>query len=235
VRGRSERRAVKDLHFEIEGPVVEQMERTFLEDWGFVTGSRYELRDPPKPPAAGSATCRGVSDGPNEDLDKLKWILLGALSGARRSVRIMTPYFLPDPELIAALNAASLRGVRVDLILPERNNLPYVAWASQAQLWQVLSFGVRVFLQPGPFAHTKLFLVDDHYALIGSANLDPRSLRLNFEFNLEVYGAETAGKLSEYFESARRVSRETSEADLNARPLAAKLRDGVAALFSPYL
>ena len=147
----------------------------------------------------------------------------------------MTPYFLPDPELITALNAAALRGVDVEIVLPRRNNLPYVAWACQAQLWQVLGFGVRVFFEPGCFVHTKLLLVDGEYALVGSTNLDPRSLRLNFEFDLEIYGSDTQGMLNHHFETTRARAWEATEEALNARSLPVLLRDAFAALFSPYL
>ena len=136
---------------------------------------------------------------------------------------------------VAALNAAVLRGVRVELILPERNNLTYMSWAARSQLWQVLEFGVRIFEQPGAFSHAKLILVDDDYALIGSSNLDPRSLRLNFEFNLEVCGGDCPRELVRHFTAALKESREFSREELEARPMWMRLRDAIAALFSPYL
>ena len=105
-----------------------------------------------------------ISDGPDEDFEKLRWTLLGALSIARYSVRIVTPYFLPDPPLVSALNLAAMRGVQVDIILPSTSNLPFVRWASRAMWWQVLKHGCRIWLTPPPFDHSKLMVVDDHPA-----------------------------------------------------------------------
>ncbi len=227
-------RPVVDLHFRVEGPVVRQMEGVFLEDWTFVTGDVH-VGPLGFPPHVGALLCRAISDGPNEDIDKLKWIVLGAISTARESVRIMTPYFLPDLELTAVLNAAALRGVKVEILLPEKLDIPIIAWACSAHLPALLRFGVVIRWIPPPFVHTKLLIVDGHYSLIGSANLDPRSLRLNFEFNLEIYGGECSSKLVEHFEAACAGARTATEEDLAGRSLAKRLRDSAAALFSPYL
>jgi cardiolipin synthase len=110
-----------------------------------------------------------------------------------------------------------------------------MTWAANSQLWQLLEFGVRVYSQHGPFNHAKLIVIDDRYAVIGSANLDPRSLRLNFEFNLEVYGEGCVKDLVRYYEDALRESEPMTLEELEGRSLWVKLRDALAALFSPYL
>ena len=223
-----------DVHFEVLGPVVAQLVSSFLEDWRFATGRDEELAIA-APAQAGTAWCRGVNDGPNEDYDRLTWILLGAINAARERVRVMTPYFVPTPELVAALNNAALRSVAVDGVLPEKGNLRFVDWASRAMLPEMLEYGVRFHLQAGPFVHSKFLLVDDEFALIGSANLDPRSLKLNFEFNLEVFDRELVGHLDRHFEAARSGARALTLQELAARPLPVRLRDATARLFSPYL
>ena len=227
---------ISDLHFQFHGPVVYEMEDVFLEDWYFCTREMPEL-PPPTAPAepAGTALCRGISDGPNEDYEVLTWILVGAIGVARERVQIMTPYFLPSDEILSALNAAVLRGVRVDVILPESNNVPVIAWAAQDRLQDVLEHGVRVYYQPDPFSHTKLLLMDDRYVLLGSANMDPRSLRLNFEFNVEVYDPALARQLSQRFDDTLARSREVTREELAKRGFFTKLRDSVAKLLSPYL
>jgi cardiolipin synthase len=225
---------VKDLHFRIEGPVVGQMQDAFLEDWGFTTGEHLTGSKPPLE-HFGSAVCRGISAGPNEDFEKLHWLLTGVLAVARQRVCIMTPYFIPDRGLITALNTAALRGVEVHLLLPERNNLPLVQWASRAYLWEFLQYGVRIYWQPPPFDHSKLLLVDNIYCLVGSANLDPRSLRLNFEFNLEVYDSALNARLAAHFDACRNASRPVTLEEVDGRSLPAKMRDAAAKLFSPYL
>ncbi|GLI38083.1 cardiolipin synthase [Geobacter hydrogenophilus] len=227
---------VKDLHFTVAGPVVGELQQIFLEDWYFVSGELLDSRRHfPPLPAAGHAISRAIGDGPDKEFRKLFLILMGALSCATRQVQIMTPYFIPDRALVAALVTTALRGVEVTLILPEKNNLPFVHWASRAYLWELLQQGIRVFYQPPPFVHTKLFIVDGLWSLIGSANLDPRSLRLNFELNLEIYDREFAGTLTKHVAGVLARSREVSLEQMDSRPLPERLRDGVAKLFSPYL
>lgn len=224
-----------DVHFRVEGPVVAQLQEAFSEDWMFTT--REAIPIPEALPAAegGEAFCRGISAGPNEDYDILMWILIGACNSARHNLRIMTPYFVPERPLIAAINSAALRGVEVEIILPKKNNLPYVAWATRAYLWEMLQHGSKIYYQPPPFAHSKLMLVDQHYALVGSANLDPRSLRLNFEFNLEVYHRGLNECLVDHFVQIRQQSKLITLSEIDSRPLAVKLLDAFVKLFSPYL
>lgn len=223
-----------DIQFRITGPAVYALEEVFLEDWFFTTG---EQEAPEHGPIVqtGRALCRGIKDGPNEDFEKLQWILVGALTCARRSVKILTPYFIPSREILAALLAAALRGIRVEIVLPQRSNLPFVDWATRAMLWEILQYGVRVFVQPLPFDHSKVLLVDDFYVNLGSANIDPRSLRLNFEFNLEVFDSELARPLADHFQRVRGRSTELTAEALDARSLPVKLRDAAAKLFAPYL
>lgn len=225
---------VSDMHFRVGGPVVAQMEQVFLDDWAFCTG---EVLVPAVSPTGsqGRAICRTIVDGPNEDLDKLASVLDGAASSARRRLAIVTPYFIPSRELRAALRAAALRGVDVSVILPARSNLPVVHWASRNMLWDLLLRGVRVYYQPPPFAHTKLFLVDDAYVILGSANIDPRSLRLNFELALEVFDPGLATDLWRNVEEIRGRSREVTIEEVDGRALPVRVRDSLAWLFSPYL
>jgi cardiolipin synthase len=227
---------VRDLHFRIEGPVVRHLAETFARDWVFASGE--ELFSPgwfPRLELQGEAVARGVSDGPDDEFERLYNTFLAALSGADETVSIMTPYFLPDNALLSALHTAALRGVRVDVILPVRSNLRVVGWAMWGQLEQVLKSGCRVWLSPEPFDHSKLMLVDGSWVLFGSGNWDPRSYRLNFEFNVEVYDRDLAERLGLFVAEKIAASRPASLAELQERHLAIKLRDGVAWLFSPYL
>jgi cardiolipin synthase len=230
------RHPIQDLHFRVEGPVVAHLQKAFVEDWAFCTGELLQgERWFPALEPAGAAPVRGIADGPDEDFEKLRLTLLGALACARSSVLIVTPYFLPDAGLITALNVTALRGVTVDIVLPERNNLRLVQWASTALLCQVLERGCRVWLSPPPFDHSKLMVVDSIWALVGSANWDPRSLRLNFEFNLECYDPELAGLLEGMALAKIRRARRVTLEEVDGRRLAVKLRDGLARLLSPYL
>jgi cardiolipin synthase len=226
----------RDLHFRIKGPVVAHLVDAFATDWTHTTGEKLDgaLWCPPLAPE-GPTVARGVSDGPDDDFEKLSWTIHAALRSAHRHVRVVTPYFLPDQALLTALNLVAMAGVRLDIVLPERCNLRIVGWAMRAQLAQVMEYGARVWLSPDPFDHTKLMLVDDGWALFGSGNWDPRSLRLNFEFNVEVYDEVLVARLDDIVSQKISDARPLSRDELERRPLPVKLRDGAAWLFSPYL
>lgn len=230
---------VRDLQFRVRGPIVPHLQAVFAGDWAFATGERLAgegwFPSATDHPAIGETLARVIPDGPDEDLDKARWCLLGALAAARDSVKIATPYFLPDQDLVTALSTAALRGVSVDVLLPSVSNLPYVQWASQGQLWQVLEHGCRIWYTRPPFDHSKLLLVDGGWAFVGSANWDPRSLRLNFELNLELYDPALCAHLDALFEDKSRDAREITAQDWRKRPLGKRLRDGLARLALPYL
>ena len=234
--GKNPPHPIRDLHFRLDGPVVGHLQEVFVEDWHYAT---HEILDGdgffPPLDLKGPVLARGISDGPDEDLGKLRWSLLGAVACAQSSIRILTPYFIPDSAAITALNVAAMRGIAVDIVLPETNNLALVKWASRSLFWQLLEGGCRIHLSEGPFDHTKLVIVDGLWSLIGSANWDPRSLRLNFEFDVECYDAGLADELNAVFAHKLVRSREVTLRDVDARGLGARLRDGMARLFSPYL
>lgn len=236
VLNKKPRKPVQDLHFRVEGPLVTQLQEAFANDWAFTTNEALEgFAWFPELQDRGNVIARVITDGPDEDFEKLRWTLLAALAEAQSAVQIITPYFLPDPALTTALNLAAMRGVRVDIILPANSNLPFVDWASRAMWWQVLERGCRLWLTPPPFDHSKLMLVDSHWVLFGSANWDPRSLRLNFELNVECYGREFAQAMEVIVQQKLRGAREVTLAEADGRPVLAKLRDATARLFSPYL
>ncbi|HET7826967.1 MAG TPA: phospholipase D-like domain-containing protein [Anaeromyxobacter sp.] len=225
-----------DLQARLDGPVVEHLQSAFAEDWLFTTGEALEGGAFfPRLQAAGPVLARGIPDGPDEDFETVRWILLGALATARERVRIVTPYFIPDAALVTAIDVAVMRGVHVDVVLPERGNLPMIQWAQDAQLWQVLERGCRIWLSPRPFDHTKLMVVDGAWTLLGSANWDPRSLRLNFELDVECWDPDVGSRAEALVEERMARGRRITLADVDARRMTVKLRDGVARLFSPYL
>jgi cardiolipin synthase len=232
----SPKHPVADLHFRVTGPVVTQFQEVFADDWAFTTGeilqgATWFSESTPH----GDVLARGCPDGPDEHLQTFQLTLLGALSCAHSTIRIVTPYFLPDAALITALNVAALRGVQVDIVLPEQSNIKLVQWASTALLWQLLERGCRIWFSPPPFDHTKLFLIDNMAVFVGSANWDPRSLRLNFEFNLECYSSELARELTALADAKISASRAVNLNELDSRSLWIRLRDGTARLCSPFL
>ncbi len=229
-------RATRDVHFRFEGPLVRQLQEVFYEDWYFAADERLdgERWFPPLQPV-GSVVARGVRGGPDENMLKHQLALLAGIASASRSLRIMTPYFLPDGTLMSALITANLRGVKVDVLLPSRNNLPFVHWAMLAQIRPLLDYDVGIWLTPPPFDHSKLFVVDDAWTFLGSTNWDPRSLRLNFEYNVECYDRPLATELAELIDNRIAAARRLSLRDIDGRSLPLRLRDGMARLLMPYL
>ena len=227
---------VQDIHFRVTGPVVTQLQEVFADDWEFCTDEL--LQGEPwftDIESNGSVVARGLPDGPDEDFESFRFTLLGAIASARSSILIATPYFLPDAALITSLNVAAMRGIDVDIVLPRENNLVLVQWASTALLWQLLERGCRVWLSPPPFDHSKVLVVDGIVSYIGTSNWDPRSLRLNFEFNLECYDQKLAAALTELVRTKMQNAQSVSLADVDGRSLPIRLRDGVARLCSPFL
>jgi cardiolipin synthase len=233
VDGNSPHRA-SDLHFRFEGPLTADCVRLFSEDWKFAHGGNLDGWDA-SASNPGQARCRLVSDGPDDTLDSLILVIMGAISSARQRVWIMTPYFLPARQMLGCIQAAALSGVDVRIIIPEKNNWPVVQWALQHNMAELLDTGVKLFQRPPPFAHSKCMLIDQDYALVGSSNMDPRSLRLNFELGIEVFDPELNRELSTHFEQIVDGCTPFTSERLRARRMVARLRDGASALFSPYL
>jgi cardiolipin synthase A/B len=231
---RSPRHPVLDTHFRFAGPVVAQVCEAFAEQWCFTTGEA--LTGPSWFPAlgpVGGSLARAVTSGPDQDLEKIELLVLEAIGRARSSIKVMTPYFLPDDRIITALALAAMRGVEVDIVLPERTNHPTVDWATRAHIGPILAAGCRVWTHPPPFNHTKLLTVDGIWCFVGSANWDMRSFRLNFEIDVEVYHSVTVQQMSAKI-SAHQITRITT-ADLDKRSSATRLRDSAARLLLPYL
>lgn len=225
---------LQDVHFKVRGPVLEQLQMVFVRDWLFCTNEELDM-PPVDKNHYGDCFCRSVLDGPDDFFERFHAILLGAISAARKNVSIITPYFLPPRELTTALQSAALRGVDVAVILPIQTDQPLVKWATGNMLWEFIGRGVHIYYQPPPFAHTKMLLIDDNYAHIGSANLDPRSLRLNFELTMEVFDRDVTAQLGLHFRHLRGISREYTRDDLQKRSLPVQIRDALVWTLSPYL
>lgn len=223
---------VRDTHFRLEGPVVEQLTEAFADDWLYETGEK--LLDGawfPELSSCGDAVARVITSGPDEDLEQIEFAILHAISCARRSIRVVTPYFLPPDVLITALALAAMRGIAVDIMVPEHSNHTILDWARRVALRNLLEAGCTVLLLPPPFDHSKLMSIDDTWSLIGSANWDTRSFRLNFELNVEVHDEAFNRTLMEAVPKGRALT--LSEIEGDSLPL--KLRNNAARLLQPYL
>lgn len=227
----------RDTHFRVEGPAVAQLATVFAHDWAFATGRELDgpawesdvVHD------AGHVAARVVPSGPDRNLASTHSMIMGALAVAEQRVRICSPYFLPDQQLIAALVVAARRGIDVDIVIPGTNNLKLVDCAMTAQLDQLIDGGCRIWRSSGAFDHSKLMAVDGTWAYVGSSNLDPRSLRLNFELDLEVHDRATAAAVEARIDRQLETARPETMQSLAARPFHIRLRNRAIWLASPYL
>jgi len=230
----------RDTHFKVSGPIAHQLMINFALDWQFTTQERLsgELWFPKK--GVGDLLKDGVPlrcilSGPDNTLGNNQKMILGALSVAQKHVRIQSPYFLPDQSLIAALATTARRGVVVDIVIPGNNNLKLVDAAMSAQLDQLVNTGCRLWRATGTFDHSKLMTVDGVWCFVGSSNLDPRSLRLNFELDLEVYDQVLARELDQRIDAVVAVAVRVTLLALNKAPFWVRLRNKLVWLASPYL
>ena len=159
---------------------------------------------------------------------------MGALSCAQKTASIVTPYFLPENEMLASLETAAMRGVEVEIILPQKSNIFGMDWAMQANFRRLLSKGIKIYRTAPPFDHSKLFLVDEAWLFVGSANWDVRSFKLNFESNMECFDSALAKKVRTIIEAKKQKAVRVSYEKHLRPPLFRTLRDNAFRLLTPY-
>ena len=230
---------IDDIHFRITGPVIDQISQVFSEDWFFATTEHITFPHF-KPNIVtkkndNSLIARVIQDGPDEDHNKLRWTLINALACAQTSVRIMTPYFIPDHTLMTALHAAALRGVVVQIIVPQRSDLRLLDWVMEANFARIMAHGIQIYKNQRPFDHSKIVIIDDIWSFIGSTNWDARSLELNFEINLECFDEDLNTKLNTFFNEKQQNANAVIASEIENLPIYRKIRNNLFRLFSPYL
>ena len=227
---------IEDVHFQIDGPVARSIMDAFARDWTFTT---EELLDQdywwPDIPEKGCVQARGLRSGPDADLYKIEMLVGAALTLARKRIRIVTPYFLPDQRLQFAIAQACMRGVVVDIVLPLQSDHIYLEWAMYGHLRFFKDIAANIYLSPPPFDHSKLVTMDGEWSLIGSSNWDARSFRLNFEYDLECYDSDLTGELDAIIDAKIASAGKLNYATLAGRVIPIRLRDAAARLLMPYL
>lgn len=234
-----------DLAIRVCGPAVQQLHIVFLDDWLFATDENlanetYLRADTPHRvdiPASSAfdASYTVIASGPDTRRDGLRDAIFHAINAAKDRLWMTTPYFIPGAEILAALRAAVQRGVDVRLILPEKSDVAVVRRASRAFYPMLLESGVLLFEYQPRVLHAKSLVVDDRYAMVGSANLDVRSFKINFELTSFVASSDFNEQLAEVFESDLRQCREVDLAEVGARSSLANIADALAHLTSPLL
>jgi cardiolipin synthase len=231
-------KTARDTHFRLEGPVVLQLVSVFAHDWEFTTHETLPMEvwchDTWTPPAP-RVPARCVRSGPDRAIVSTHNMLLGAFAVAQQHIRIQSPYFLPDQILLGAINTAARRGIRVDIVIPGANNLRLVNYAMTAQLDQIIRNGCRVWRAGGNFNHSKLITIDGAWSYVGSSNLDPRSLRLNFELDVEIYSRHMAADIERIIDTQIQGAQAVTLESLAKTPFRKRLRNKIIWLASPYL
>jgi cardiolipin synthase len=225
----------KDTHLRLEGPSVRELQEVFVEDWYFASKedltSRSYLR---RQPAAGSSLVQIVPTGPDQERVILSHIFFAALATAQRSIRISTPYFVPGPGLLLALQHAAYRGIQVDILIPSKTDSRVVLWAGRSFYQALIRAGVNIHEFDKGMLHSKVVSIDDRWTMVSSANMDVRSFLLNFEVTASVFDESISQRLKEDFE--RDVGESRHVAPVNGDgPLFATLLEGAARLLTPLL
>lgn len=228
-------RKISDIHFSFRGSFANDLSKLFHDDWLLATGEQLTSDVKVSASNNGDSLCRVIPDGPGEEMDFLALTIQAVIATASESIEIMTPYFLPSRELISSLQSATLRGIKVRIVLPAKNNLFYMHWANRNILSELLQLKIEIYYQAAPFCHSKLLCIDDEYCMVGSANLDPRSLRLNYEVGIEIFSEKMNALVRTHFDDVISACTRLRRSDLENRSIPIRLRDSLVSLLSPYL
>jgi cardiolipin synthase len=230
---------IRDYHFAVEGPVVHDMQYTFMRDWYCMTDEQPEQLFAtdyfPHLPSAGPCLTRLINSGPSSEMEVQTDLLFSAVINAERQILIATPYLVPSNDLLRALRSVALRGVDVRVVVPKNNNHAYVALASRGLYAKLLQSGVRVFERKGNFMHAKALVIDDRFALIGTPNWDVRSLRLSYESALAIQNEPFASELKQIVLADIASSEEIELNSWQRRPTRKRMLENVCLLMRPVL
>lgn len=226
----------RDTHIRVEGAAVHQLQEVFIDDWVYAT--RRELIEEecfPQPPTTGEHIVQVIPSGPDTSSNILHHLLLAATSAARKSVTMLTPYFAPDTTMLLALQSAAYRGARVQLLVPTCTDSRVTLWAGRSFYQQLVEAGVEIYEYDAGMLHSKVVVVDDAWAMVGSANMDQRSFRINYEITTMIYDSQLATELHADFESLRYHSRRVEPTGPSDWTFKESLKLGLARLVSPLL
>ncbi|SDK17386.1 cardiolipin synthase [Sediminibacillus albus] len=226
----------RDTHLKIVGDAVRNMQTRFILDWNqasrhdIMYEERYYAAEP-----AGEVGIQIVSSGPDSDWEQIKNGYIKMIMSAKQYIYIQTPYFIPDDSLADALKIAVLSGVDVRIMIPNMPDHPFVYWATYSNIGDLLKAGADVYVYQNGFLHAKTIVVDEKIASIGTANIDVRSFKLNFEVNAFLYDRQVAGELAEKFKEDILHSSQLSYKLYLQRSTWIRFKEAIARLLSPIL
>lgn len=223
-----------DMHLMVCGTGARHLDTVFINDWELVTGNRLPLPDPGGS-ARGSLPVQILATAPDDDFPLMEQMYFSLINGARRHVYITNPYLIPSHAIQTALQTAALSGVDVRLLVSARADSQLVQWCVQSYFQRFLKAGIRIYLYPEGFLHSKIITADDRVATVGTANVDDRSFQHNYEVNAVIYDQTLAARLREDFLRDSRKSLVLDYETFSNRPWLQKLAEGAARTVSPLL
>ena len=223
----------RDTHVRVRGPVVLEAQVTFVEDWRWATNTIPELNWIPEKAPSGDAVALCLPTGPADDLETATLFFLNAINMAEQRIWIVSPYFVPDEQLMSALQLAALRGVDVRVLIPENPDQMLVYLSSFSYLEEAEKAGVKIYRYEPGFLHQKVALIDDHLSVVGTANFDNRSMRLNFEVTMMFADKEFAQKMEAMLNADFNASRLVSSREFTDRALPFRFLVRTARLLAP--
>lgn len=228
----------RDTHLRIEGSAVHPLQTRLILDWNQAsprTNIQYDERFFPAIPRKGTVGMQIVSSGPDSEWEDIKDGYLKMIFLAKDYIYIQTPYFIPDTSMLDALRIACLSGVDVRIMIPNKPDHMFVYWATYSNIGLLLKAGARVYIYENGFIHAKQIVVDDQVSSVGTANIDVRSFRLNFEVNAFIYDREKSHELAEIFEEDIQNSTELTLDAYLERERLIKVKESISRLLSPIL
>ncbi|MDR0956769.1 MAG: phospholipase D-like domain-containing protein [Endomicrobium sp.] len=226
---------ILDITFKIKGPVIEQISEIFEDDWEFVTGKKFQsISKGLQKNKEGDISARMIPDGPDNKTGIIELIINGAINTAIRKILIVTPYFLPEDDILTALEMSAMKNINVEIIIPEKSDYNFINKAMEPNFLRLINRGVKIYRTPQPFDHSKIFIVDDKWIFVGSANWDVRSFKLNFESNMEIFSENLAKKLNCIVELKKAKSKLMTTHDCANVSLLKRIRNNAYRLLTPY-
>ncbi len=228
----------RDTHLRINGSSVQPLQTRFLLDWNQASDRKnleYEDSFFPTFYRQGNTAIQIVSSGPDSDWEAIKNGYIKLINMAKKYVYIQTPYFIPDDAFINAVRIACLSGIDVRIMIPNKPDHIFVYWATYYYVGLLIEAGAKVYVYENGFLHTKMVVIDDEAASVGTANIDSRSFKLNFEANAFIYDTDVAHQLAELFERDILYSSELTPEKYKNRSTIIKLKESISRLLSPIL